>query len=88
MSIQGNLYNSPYERHKIEAAFYRPDDDYIGYTEILSDFTDEDKTNKLFDYSANATVDRYIGIHYYSPDWKLNYHGKYDMWTEENKPKP
>ena len=74
---------------KIEAeAFYRPDDDYIGYTEILSDFTDEDKTNKLFDYSANATVDRYIGIHYYSPDWKLNYHGKYDMWTEENKPKP
>ncbi|MGI6437095.1 MAG: leucine-rich repeat domain-containing protein [Sphaerochaeta sp.] len=70
---------------KIEAeAFYRPDDDYIGYTEILSDFTDEDKTNKLFDYSANATVDRYIGIHYYSPEPKLNYHKKYEMWTEEN----
>ena len=62
-------------------AFYRPDDDEIGYTAILSDFTDADKENGLFVYDPLATLDDYIGIHYYSPDPKPNYHGKYEMWT-------
>jgi Leucine-rich repeat (LRR) protein len=64
-------------------AFYHEPKYFLGemsnYTEILSDFTERPAK-----FDALATSGTAIGIHYYSPEPKLNYHNKYEMWTEEN----